>query len=947
MLFFSNFSMNLPIYGTSMTKSSIYYIALLLCVGEAHAATCHVTTANATGAGSISSAIEQAYRGECRTTLDEASRRRYEIYAPLTASVHVIRISKSAVIALTQSLPELYGVGNETLVIQAIGGATIQFTGKGYTDTQAPLRISGYEGNVIVDGIGLQDFAQTALQIEGRDHLVIAGHISGSGSTTASALRIAGTHNSIAESTISGNLGDAIRVEDCQGNRIAIVKNIVGNNAGAGLRIRATAVDVRDNDIHHNHGAGIAVDDKASTCKSTAGEIFTAELRRNAVHHNAEGVVIPKMELVPPVDLIEVSAPTASSYRIIGNIGRNSAAAYPWDDAHLNLKDAIVDIFVTNDAKSRQAVAYVGSTSIYDVSKRLFIATIPKPLIINGKEITNPIFVATLTDPEHHNSSRYSDPLDVVGRRDWDKDGIPNIQEDLNQDGAVSLESGETDPRLPDSDGDGLTDGTELLHRIGFEEKLKWAKEEYLSKDHVVTAKISFKDLSRLDPSRADSDEDCLPDGLELGVVSFEFPAVAKVEYSTLQAPPLLMNSGCLEILKAHQLYQVDLTAPEKSTLTIKNSLLRDKSKPATLANVIGIYDMDPSTHTDPTNKDSDNDRLMDGAEDWNWDGKGDTTETDAKSADSDKDGLADGDEDRNGNSIADKDETSPLLADSDHDGVADAQEVKTGANPMHCDSDGDGEPDGIENNIPNENAAAGCPGAPTGGSNFANPSVLSSSSVDSDRDGLKDGDEDANHNGWLDPNESDPTTVDTDGDGITDDVEMTGDTDHNGTPDFFVGDIDNGGKCHPPISISDVDCDGLSNAQDSDSDNDGCPDRSEGLNASNTAHNIPAVYTRESKQCNGNGGASTPAASPKPSNGNGSGATASGSAKPSETSEPTSVNAKGEPIGSWNSFWAGRTDGGGSCSLMRSNSEQPPDFQLFLLAGLLLGMLVTARNFA
>lgn len=905
-----------------MWKKPTYYIALLagaltlmLGMAEAWSGACEVTTTTAAGAGSISSAIERAYRGECRVTLDEASRRRYDSYAALTPSVHLIRISKSAVIPLTQALPELHSVGHETLVIQAGSGATVQLTGQNYTDTQAALRITGSDGTVVVDGIGFQDFAQTAVQIEGRDHLLMASRILQSGNTTSPALHIAGTHTTVAESTISQSLGDAIRVEDCQGNRITIVKNTIATNAGVGIRIRATAVDVRDNDIHHNQGAGIVVDDKSSACSGTAGALFTAELRRNTIHNNADGVVIAKMELVPPVDLIEVSAPTATHYRIIGNIGRNTMSHYPWDDAHLNLKDAVIDIFVTDNAKSRQATVYIGSTTVYDVAQRLFIATIPKPLMVNGKEITTPIFVATLTDPEHQNSSRYSDPLDVMGRRDWDADGIPNASEDL------------TDPRLPDSDGDGLTDGDEKLH-IG----------------RVASTTISFKDLSRLNPTLADSDDDCLPDGLELGVASFEFPAVAKAQYSILQSPTLHMSSGCLDILKAHQLYQLDVSTPEKSTLNIKNMLLRDKSKPSTLANLIGIYDMDPSTQTDPTNKDSDNDRLMDGAEDWNWDGKGDTAETVPDVADSDKDGLADGDEDRNNNSIADKEETSPLLADSDHDGVADAQEVKTGANPMHCDSDGDGEPDGIENNSPNNTATAGCPGAPEGGSNFANPFVLSSNNVDSDRDGLKDGDEDANHNGWLDPSESDPTTPDTDGDGIDDYVETTGDADHDGTPDFFVGDIDNGGKCSPPISISDVDCDGLANAQDSDSDNDGCPDRSEGINASNTAHNIPAAYTRESKQCNGSSAGSSPAPAAKPNGSNGS------ASKPADTASPQvsgSASQGSEPAGNWNSYWSGRTDGGGACSLIPRNDVQPPDFSLFLLAGALLGVLVTARYFA
>lgn len=893
----------------------------LIWAGEAYAGECVVTT-------NLTTTIEKAYRGECRVQLDSTLRKRYELLVPITSSVQLIRFTKSTTMAVRQSLPALHAVGGETLILRSDTSATIQLSGDEYSASEPPIQISGQDGNVILDGIGFQGFPTTVIEMAGRDSLLVGITVSGSGSATAPAVRILGGHNVVAMSTLSHNAGDALLVDDglgmtsCgvspQGVLTTLTQTIISDNAGVGIRVHAPQVIATDNAIHHNQGAGVAVTSipSNSTCADAKTRIYTAELRKNQIHDNADGIVISENGLVPPVDLIDLSTPTAAAYHVIGNVGRSTKAGYPWDDAHLNLQGAVVEIFLSDSAKTRQGAVYLASATILDVKSRLFSVSIPKPIVVNGKEITNPIFVATVTDPEHHNTSRFSDPRDVEATLDWDHDGISNAQEDLNQDGIVTLESGETNPRLPDTDGDGLTDGEERLHT-----------------GRVATAKIVFKDLSRLNPARSDSDYDCLSDGLELGVAAFEWPLPIKAEYSVLLSPSPKLSEGCLELLKSQKLYQVDLNAPEKSILLIKNILLRDPTQPATLDNLMGIYDLDPTTQTDPTNKDTDGDLLMDGAEDWNSDGahnKKDGTwlEADPNLQDSDKDGLLDGNEDKNGNGRVDKDETSPLLIDTDHDGVSDAQEVRQGANPTSCDSDSDGLPDGIENNLANRDAPSGCPGAPDGGTNFANPSGLNSSKADSDGDGIKDGEEDKNQNGWLDSDESDPTSPDTDADGITDDVEMTGDLDHDGFPDFFVGDINAGAKCNPPVSITDVDCDGLSNAQDTDSDNDGCPDSTEGMEAGNNAHGIPAAYNRESKQCGGSSSSNSAAG--------GAGITAGGSASPA-ASESAGPNA----------FWEGRTDGGGDCSLLRTPKGTPPPVSLFFLAALMSCVLVTARAFS
>ncbi len=79
--------------------------------------------------------------------------------------------------------------------------------------------------------------------------------------------------------------------------------------------------------------------------------------------------------------------------------------------------------------------------------------------------------------------------------------------------------------------------------------------------------------------------------------------------------------------------------------------------------------------------------------------------------------------------------------------------------------AEGDGISDAVENAGPN------------GGDGIidlvenASP-CLSANDADTDDDGIIDGNEDANHDGIVDPDETDPCDIDTDGDGIQDETE-------------------------------------------------------------------------------------------------------------------------------------------------------------------------------
>ncbi|WP_437798195.1 hypothetical protein [Sorangium sp. So ce693] len=265
------------------------------------------------------------------------------------------------------------------------------------------------------------------------------------------------------------------------------------------------------------------------------------------------------------------------------------------------------------------------------------------------------------------------------------------------------------------------------------------------------------------------------------------------------------------------------------------------------------------ATTTDPLDADTDNGGVPDGSEDANLNGVLDAGETDPttgrgaddRRADTDGDGLSDALERTLG--------TDPNDADSDDDGVRDGDEPNPTddndgdglINPLDIDSDDDGLFDGTELGLgcdgPGTDAAAGnC--APDGDAGATRTSPLE---ADTDRGGASDGSEDTNLNGVLDAGETDPRSghgdddpqnADTDHDGLSDDLEVSLGTDPNDADTDGDG-VRDGLEPNP---AHDTDGDGLVNALDVDSDNDGLFDGTElglGCNGPGTApsrHCVP-----------------------------------------------------------------------------------------------------------
>ncbi|WP_425334798.1 adventurous gliding motility protein AgmC [Myxococcus stipitatus] len=209
-----------------------------------------------------------------------------------------------------------------------------------------------------------------------------------------------------------------------------------------------------------------------------------------------------------------------------------------------------------------------------------------------------------------------------------------------------------------------------------------------------------------------------------------------------------------------------------------------------------GLSDEEEVTHgTDPNNPDTDGDGIPDGIE-VNVGG------TDPLDDDTDDDGLLDGTEDKDHDGIVDPGETSPVLADTDGDGLQDGTEL------------GITQPEGSDTDttvfIPD-----------------ADPTTTTDPlNVDTDGGSVRDGVEDKNHNGRVDPGETNPNVAaddkDSDLDGIDDETEIElgldphdADTDDDGVPDGEDG-------------ITDTDGDGRIDANDPDSDNDGVNDGTE-----------------------------------------------------------------------------------------------------------------------
>lgn len=246
----------------------------------------------------------------------------------------------------------------------------------------------------------------------------------------------------------------------------------------------------------------------------------------------------------------------------------------------------------------------------------------------------------------------------ILGDSDWDSDGLTNDEERRLG----------TDPRNPDTDGDGLNDFLEVKVYLSNPFKADTDGDNLTDFEEVYTYNSS--------PIKKDSDGDGLDDGEEAargtnprlpdsdadGIGDFEEVYV----YLTDPTREDTDNDGLTDAQEIRRygtsplLEDTDgdgLTDGEEVLVYGTNPLLGDSD-----GDCLSDYAEVKIHHTDPLNVDTDGDRLFDGEEIMRF-------KTDPLNPDTDSDGLSDADE------LSCRYQTNPLNPDTDGDGIIDSMD--------------------------------------------------------------------------------------------------------------------------------------------------------------------------------------------------------------------------------------------------------------------------------
>ncbi|WGZ95557.1 MAG: hypothetical protein QJT81_06100 [Candidatus Thiothrix putei] len=470
------------------------------------------------------------------------------------------------------------------------------------------------------------------------------------------------------------------------------------------------------------------------------------------------------------------------------------------------------------------------------------------------------------------------DADDADPNNDFDADGLSNIQEktlgtnprnpDTDGDGKMDAAEVGADPANPvDTDGDGKIDA---LESAIFDADNDGVADEFDAEDanpnndtdgdgfSNATEKLAGTDPRDSDskPAATDTDGDGLTDAEEAALGTN--PNLAdtdgdgksdKDEVGTnVNSPGDTDGDGIIDALESAIL--------DSDNDGVVDELDADNANPNNDSDNDGLSnDQEKALGTDPLSDDTDGDGKKDGDEvganpaspiDTDGDSKIDALES--AILDSDNDGVVD---------ELDADDTTGTN-DTDNDGLSNDQEKALGTDPLKADTDGDGKKDGIEVGADPANPVD------TDGDNKID--ALESAILDADDDGVVDerDADDANPNNDSDGDGlgnisektlgTDPLKDDTDGDGKKDGEEVGAnpaspiDTDGDGKIDAVesaIIDTDGDGIMDElDADLPDADSDGLTDAEEAtlgtdpskaDTDGDGKNDKAEvGANPSN-----------------------------------------------------------------------------------------------------------------
>ncbi len=451
-------------------------------------------------------------------------------------------------------------------------------------------------------------------------------------------------------------------------------------------------------------------------------------------------------------------------------------------------------------------------------------------------------------------------------RADTDGDGLADGAEDRDRNGRLDV--GESDPADADTDDGGTDDGREAADGTDPGDPA----------DDFDTVDPDGDGLSNrlesilgTDPGAADTDNDGLDDGVEdanrNGRVDRDETHPRRTDSDgggTSDGNEVAFGSDPLDPLDDPD------ADPDGDGLSTRAEaeLGTDGQDPDTDRD--GIDDGDEADYeTDPRDPDTDDDGLEDGDEV--------ALGTSPVRSDSDGGGTRDGREvtdgtdpldaaddlarDDDGDGLDARTERDLLLdprdADTDDDGVPDGEERSPGhdsdgdglPNGRDADSDDDGLPDGLEMGYTDPHADT-----VLGRGAFvadADPTTVTDPlRADTDGGGTRDGDEDLDRNGRVDPGETDPEDPaddgappeDSDGDGLTDAVEATLGLDPGDADSDDDGLLDG----DEPTPGADTDMDGIPDGLDADADDDGLPDGLEAGVSTRPADSDPAVFVAD-----------------------------------------------------------------------------------------------------
>ncbi|HEY7642458.1 MAG TPA: hypothetical protein VH814_22180 [Steroidobacteraceae bacterium] len=332
------------------------------------------------------------------------------------------------------------------------------------------------------------------------------------------------------------------------------------------------------------------------------------------------------------------------------------------------------------------------------------------------------------------------------------------------------------------------------------------------------------------------------PNGDVASVLTQTFTANPNVTVIRTASPTYALGSASGTYTVQAQLFYIDAGFPVQQDIATTQFVHTANVGP-TDADNDGLTDTQETTlGTNRFDADTDGDGEGDAAEvggnvnaPLDTDGDGTIDALESSVVDTDSDGAADeADPDNADPCVPSASHATCLAYDSDGDGLTNAQEDAIGTQRNVADTDGDGVTDGVE--------AGGNPNAPVDSDGDGIPNALESSTTDSDGDGVADQSDTANSNPCM-PNGSNAAclaadsdgdgltngeedaigtsrgTVDSDGDGVSDAVEVGP---NHGSPldsdaDGIIDALESG--------AIDSDGDGSPDSADADSDNDGIPD--------------------------------------------------------------------------------------------------------------------------